>query len=81
MFFCPGCRCGHGIDDRWTVSGSSSSPTLSPSYLVIGGPTQTRCHSFVRDGRIEFLSDSTHALAGKTVDLPTWEEIGKDGTT
>lgn len=27
------------------------------------------CHSFVRDGRIEFLSDCTHALAGKTVDL------------
>ena len=29
-----------------------------------------RCHSFVRGGRIEFLSDSTHALAGKTVELP-----------
>lgn len=29
-----------------------------------------RCHSFVRDGRIEFCSDSGHALAGKTVDLP-----------
>lgn len=31
-----------------------------------------RCHSFVRDGRIEFLSDSTHTLAGQTVDLPPW---------
>jgi hypothetical protein len=29
-----------------------------------------RCHSFVRAGRIEFCSDSGHALAGKTVDLP-----------
>lgn len=28
------------------------------------------CHSFVRDGQIEFLSDCTHALAGKTVPLP-----------
>lgn len=28
-----------------------------------------RCHSFVKGGRIEFLSDSTHALAGKTVVL------------
>jgi hypothetical protein len=27
------------------------------------------CHSFVRDGKIEFCADSTHALAGKTVDL------------
>lgn len=29
------------------------------------------CHSFVRDGRIEFLNDCTHALAGQTVDLRT----------
>ena len=29
-----------------------------------------RCHSYVRDGRIQFLSDCTHALAGQTVDLP-----------
>jgi hypothetical protein len=27
------------------------------------------CHSFVRDGQIEFLSDCTHALAGTTVPL------------
>ena len=35
-----------------------------------------RCHSFVRDGRIEFCSDSEHALAGKTVDLPEIEHAG-----
>lgn len=33
---------------------------------------ETVCHSFVRDGQIEFLTDSTHALAGMTVPLPTW---------
>jgi hypothetical protein len=27
------------------------------------------CHSFVTDGKIQFLSDCTHGLAGKTVDL------------
>ncbi|UWZ84661.1 DUF6527 family protein [Occallatibacter riparius] len=31
------------------------------------------CHSFVRDGRIQFLADSTHALAGQTVEIPDWE--------
>ena len=31
-----------------------------------------QCHSFVTDGRIQFLDDSTHALAGQTVDLPDW---------
>ena len=35
------------------------------------------CHSFVTDGRIQFLSDSTHALAGQTVDLPDWQDIIK----
>lgn len=33
-------------------------------------PVPTICHSFVTDGRIQFLSDCTHALAGQTVDLP-----------
>ncbi len=33
----------------------------------------TVCHSFVTDGRIQFLGDCTHTLAGKTVDLPDWE--------
>jgi hypothetical protein len=29
----------------------------------------TRCHSFVKAGQIQFLADSSHALAGKTVAL------------
>jgi len=35
------------------------------------------CHSFVVDGRIQFLGDCTHALAGQTVDLPDWTEVGE----
>lgn len=31
------------------------------------------CHSFVTDGRIQFLGDCTHALAGQTVDIPAWD--------
>lgn len=34
------------------------------------------CHSFIKDGRIQFLSDCTHSLAGQTVDLPDWTEVG-----
>lgn len=34
------------------------------------------CHSFVTDGRIQFLGDCTHALAGQTVDLPPVDEEG-----
>lgn len=28
------------------------------------------CHSFITDGRIQFLSDCTHDLKGQTVELP-----------
>lgn len=30
------------------------------------------CHSFVTDGRIQFLGDCTHKLAGQTVELPMY---------
>ena len=33
------------------------------------------CHSFVTDGRIHFLGDCTHELAGQTVDLPNASAI------
>ena len=32
------------------------------------------CHSFVTDGRIQFLTDCTHDLSGQTVSLPEWPE-------
>lgn len=34
-----------------------------------GKPVPFTCHSFVTDGRIQFLGDCTHALANQTVDL------------
>lgn len=30
------------------------------------------CHSFVKDGQIQFLGDCTHSLAGQTVPIPPW---------
>lgn len=32
------------------------------------------CHSFVTGGQIQFLTDSTHKLAGQTVPLPDYPE-------
>ena len=37
-------------------------------------PIPTVCHSFVTGGKIQFLTDSTHALAGQTVELPEIDE-------
>jgi len=33
-----------------------------------------RCHTFITDGRVQFLSDCTHELAGQTLDLPDLPE-------
>jgi|SRR6185312_12278126 len=45
-----------------------------PAPLGYNGEyVEDRCHSFVRDGQIEFLTDSYHKLAGQTVPLPDRE--------
>lgn len=33
-------------------------------------PKPLVCHSYVRNGKIEYLSDCTHELAGRTVEIP-----------
>ena len=80
-FMCPGCGRMHGVRVEgtrrplWSYNGNPDAPTFSPSifvnrpgeYHVENVPS---CHSFVRDGRIQFLNDCTHALAGQTIDLP-----------
>lgn len=88
-FKCPGCNSFHVINfggtshgPRWAWSGSASAPTFRPSVLVTydgldaGQPPAPPavCHSFVTDGWIEFLQDSTHGLAGQRVELPNVED-------
>lgn len=50
-------------------NGDLDSPTLEPS---LGARTMKGvvCHSYVRGGRMEFLSDCTNGFAGQTVELP-----------
>ncbi|TXK52393.1 anaerobic dehydrogenase [Pontibacter qinzhouensis] len=77
VFECPGCKCSHKIDSKWSYNGNPDKPTLSPSVLVRMDrpphPEVKICHSFVKDGNIQFLSDCTHELAGQTVELPELE--------
>lgn len=82
-FHCPGCDSTHivqtGSDQspRWGYNGNPASPTFTPSILVSWFQGEERlkkvCHSFVTDGKIQFLGDCTHKLAGQTVDLPELE--------
>lgn len=86
MFWCPGCNGPHqikhgaGAGPRWGWNGDAERPTFTPSVLVRyegidagkDGAPPAVCHTFVTDGRIQFLGDCTHAMAGQTVDLPDW---------
>lgn len=67
-FFCPGCECYHVFDERWQFNGDLDAPTFSPS-LLCGHTNGRQCHLFVRGGKIEFLPDSVHDLAGQTVTM------------
>lgn len=86
-FYCPGCKTHHHIQHgsdmgpNWGWNGSLEAPTFTPSVLVTydgvdagqDGAPPAVCHSFVTDGRIQYLGDCTHHLAGQTVDLPPVE--------
>ncbi len=81
-FICPGCNEEHAFNDTWEFNQDFDRPTISPSFLTHGGrfkqgmPYDTemfRCHSFIKDGMIEFLGDCTHELKNKTVELPDYE--------
>lgn len=74
-FWCPGCDMAHCVDDtKWSFNGDLERPTIQPSVLVQGSAWQNlTCHFFVTSGRIQFLTDSTHLLAGQTVELPDWD--------
>lgn len=78
MFFCPGCQMYHSMrvkrgpgrdhDLIWWWNDDVVKPTLAPSLGVNMG-TDMQCHLFVRDGNLEFLGDSVHALRGQTVPM------------
>lgn len=89
LFFCPGCQSAHTIKTSpggWGWNGDVERPTFTPSVLVTHEAkpdaseefkewrTKRICHSFVTDGQIQFLTDSTHALAGQTVPLADFPE-------
>lgn len=75
-FHCPACKTHHGVkvgggaNGGWLWNESIDEPTFSPSILSLREP---RCHSFVTLGKIQFLTDCEHELAGQTVPLPEWQ--------
>ena len=77
--FCPGCKCGHPIyvrgANQWQFNGDHDRPSFSPSLLVYPNSAgQKRCHSFIVDGKWQFLADCEHELANQTVEIPDYPE-------
>src|SRR4051812_17686046 len=83
IFYCPGCNDHHGVwttqknknSAIWSFNGDMNKPTFNPSLLLCwtdteSGNVEVVCHSFIRDGHIQFLGDCTHELKGQTVELP-----------
>ena len=84
-FRCPGCDMFHTLplggnvknQNVWTWNEDVTCPTILPSIkssveLYGNRPVQI-CHSYVKEGQIEFLSDCTHELRGSTVPLNSIE--------
>jgi hypothetical protein len=79
FFHCEGCNGTHSIFVKgenvpnWSFNGNEEQPTFRPSIRVRWdeGEAQTKkmCHSFITDGKIQYLNDCTHNLKGRTVDL------------
>ena len=80
-FHCEGCKIRHRVPVEnskciWDWNGDTEKPTLSPSIktqFTNDDGKDMLCHSFVKDGNIQYLNDCTHELAGKTIPLPLIE--------
>lgn len=70
-FHCPGCNMIHGVGKSWEFNCDFEKPTFSPSILVRGGDVY--CHSYIKNGMIQFLSDCHHELKNQTIELPEYE--------
>lgn len=85
-FWCPGCEQYHmfftdkakNYKIHWDFNGNYDKPTFSPSLLNTKPNSDYRCHLFLRDGMIQYLSDCNHRLAGQTVELKLEEETESD---
>lgn len=80
-FICLGCNMQHTFNDKWAFDHNFDSPTISPSILVKGtrfdeetdNSVSCLCHSFIKNGKIQYLNDCEHKLAGQTIELPDFK--------
>lgn len=64
----PNCFWVRLAQPHWEWNGDLEKPTVHPSILNTK-PDGSRNHVFITDGKIHYLSDCTHELAGRVVDM------------
>jgi len=79
LYNCPGCGYEHAFSlksegGHHEFNLDLDNPTVSPSLLQNFRPDRI-CHSFIKDGHIQFLNDCWHELAGQTIELPDYKGI------
>lgn len=79
----------NGSGAKWSFNGNFEAATFSPSiHIQIGPyidpddpsqnePKYTQCHYFIKDGKIQFLTDCKHDMRGMTVDIPDFHEASR----
>lgn len=76
-FPCRGCGYDHHLNtnkeafggiNTWEFNGNLESPSANPSLLV-NAHSNKRCHFFITNGKIQYLSDCWHSLAGHTIEM------------
>jgi len=90
QFTCPGCSRIHLLPvgmgtghmyPHWRFNDDLEAPTFEPSIQARWdsgpGSHMNICHSFVRNGNIQFMDDCTHSLRGQTVALMDFGEFEK----
>jgi hypothetical protein len=87
LFYCPACECAHRIQSDktktpcWEFNNDLDNPTVSPSIRVRHYSNKLKkklnCHTFVKNGQIQYCSDCNHKFKNKTVEIPDWEDYNE----
>ncbi len=84
--YCRGCKMTHMLrvvpdpenskTPKWQFNGDVNKPSFHPSYTArySRDGKVIVCHSWIKNGTMEYMGDCTHELRGQTVDLPPLSE-------
>ena len=73
VYFCQACNLEVSVDSSYGFNNNLVSPTLEKPIVIEWEDELGNlfiCRATIRDGRITYSPQDTHALKGRTIDLP-----------